>query len=74
MKTPEEWIRILYTNAMCLTNNDLAKNIISDIQNEAYNQAIRDAAENAKANLYTEQGMGAYTEVDKESILKLLKR
>ena len=73
MKTPEEWIRILYTNAMCLTNNNLAKNIISDIQTEAYNQAIRDAAENAEA-YNTVPRVYSDACVSKESILKLLKK
>ena len=72
MKTPEEW-EVILEERQSFTCLDFVE-IIRMIQTEAYNQAIRDAVQNAKANLYTEQGVGAYTEVDKESILKLLKK
>ena len=72
MKTPEEWIRILYTNAMCLTNNNLAKNIISDIQTEAYNQALDDLMNEVEKSSFTDDMKEMLRQMTE--ILKLLKK
>ena len=72
MKTPEEWALIFaYSPSM----ND--RSLIEQVQKEAYNQAIDDAAEKAfikKYKNYTARAEWAWEyEVNKESILKLKK-
>lgn len=43
-------------------------------QKEAYNQGVRDAAENAEATFETLDNHHSYPYVDSNSILKLLKK
>ena len=72
MKTPEE---ILYMWSLNSKDLDWVETI-RNVQTEAYNQAIRDAAENAEVkeefgNPYDPHSN--YYVVDEQSILKLLK-
>ena len=83
MKTAEEW------NKNLVNTKEEACNLIREIQNEAYNQALDDAAENALISLFDwisggfkefkqysnhySINDGTYVEIDKQSILKLKK-
>lgn len=72
MKTSEEWGTIIKQSAIVFENNNVLQNIIAEIQREAYNQALEDAAENAKAFDWVQRAYSS-CDVDKESILKLKK-
>ena len=83
MKTAEEW------NKNLVNTKEEACNLIREIQNEAYNQALDDAVEKARISLFDwinggfkefKQNSnhysindGTYVEIDKQSILKLKK-
>jgi hypothetical protein len=47
---------------------------MEELAKDAYNQAIRDAAENAEATFETLDNHHSYPYVDSKSILKLLKK
>jgi hypothetical protein len=83
MKTAKEWFDTMITGSPDI------KEVISEIQREAYNQALEDASENATLSLFDwEDGGfkehkrkdnkfiindGNYVLIDKQSILKLKK-
>lgn len=86
-KTPEEIIIEKYGCSdledlqKCFLNDMISFSMIREAMEEygkqQYNQAIKDAAENAKAkvdsDMITSLKVAPYVYVDKESILKLLK-
>ena len=69
MKTAEEIINE-FQLALCTDEEDA---IIKAAQDEAWNEAIRAAAENAEATFETLDNHLSYPYVDSKSILKLLK-
>ena len=76
MKTAEDYIRQINNRFMPHPYNlsrkkrEEIKSLIREIQKEAYNQAIEDAAENAACEYEKDYLTG---EIDKQSILKLKK-
>lgn len=70
MRTPREWAEYYSTSPV-----HKAEDVIEMAQKEAYNQAIEDAVENAEIKWNSTNVNRIHTEgVDKESILKLLKK
>ena len=69
MKTPFE----IQANLEMWINTTIPLYIIEDIQNEAYNQALDDAAERAEVTEYYPILGDRVLCVDKQSILKLKK-
>jgi len=67
MKTPEEW------NKQLAWTTDSNCYVIKQIQTEAWNEAIRAAAENARSMADCPNFNCHGESVDKDSILKLLK-
>ena len=83
MKTAEEW------NKNLVNTKEEACNLIREIQNEAYNQALDDAVEKARISLFDwisggfkefKQNSnhysindGTYVKIDEQSILRLKK-
>lgn len=83
MKTAEEW------NENLVNTKEEGCNLIREIQNEAYNQALDDAVENALISLFDwisggfkefkqysnhySINDGTYVKIDEQSILKLKK-
>lgn len=65
MKTPEEWFEI-YQN----TRRYGIKDLVKDVQIDAYNEAINSAMEECFV-IYSENG--SYNVCEKEDILKLKK-
>ena len=66
MKTPEE----IKKEFLKLSTTEQFEKFVFEIQKEAYNQAIEDAAESATTESVAYSDCG---EVDKQSILKLKK-
>ena len=82
MKTPQQWLNYYWVPAQ-LTGLEQTNylSMIEEIQKDAYNQAIDDAALNIKAEIRTEWSGNTgseycddYVFIDKESILKLKKQ
>ena len=78
MKTPEEILsKFESENCWVLANNLTSEVIIPSMEeygNQQYNQAIKDAAENAKAFFFYDDFDGSPEfGVNKDSILKLVK-
>lgn len=65
MKTPNEWELIIFNNPTMTINS-----LVSQVQTEAWNEAIEAAAKNART---MPEPMGSMRSeiVDKQSILKL---